>query len=104
MKQTLQKKDGIHIAELGGQNALYELLIPFVNLSIPNKNKPILGETVLIGACLEVLQLSDDEPSYYIYSHLDQAKLSASKVIVFVSDKKELIHFTDFVESCIRSK
>ncbi len=80
LQQTLQQKSGVQ--QPTGIYSLHELLVPFVNLSIPNKNKSALGG-VLIDICFQVLHLSDDEQNFYIYSRLEDTKQNASKVNLF---------------------
>ncbi len=82
LKYTVEHKTGaIH---LGTTFALYELLIPFFNLSIPNKNKVVLGEMGLIEICFEVLKLTDNEPSVFVYFNLDLSKQGAAKVCILI--------------------
>ncbi len=80
LQTTLQLKDGVFIKESKARYSMHELQIPFVNLSIPSKNKVELGEKGLIDICLNVLQLDDNEPNYYIRSNLDRAKQDSAKV------------------------
>ncbi len=88
---TLYYKDAVKLAN--SSYSVHELLIPFVNLSIPNNNKPVLGETTLIESCFQVLKLGDNETNYYISSNLEEAKQNAAKVLPHAFEKKIIPFF-----------